>query len=841
MTLIESTAAHFDLLGGFDVDGVAADHGGDFVRAEGAVLQAEEEGVLLGEDGGGVGARVQGQRFAFGGRFHVVELALVLVFLVVRCLGEFAEIGLFALLRGLHGLGHALVGVLGDAVHERGVEGGGHLRHQAMERLDGGVDELDALLGRFDSGADGAGRDGGGEGVGLRLRIFEGGVLLLEVGFRVGDLLFRLFARGEVVVLLGFFDLLFRCRLLLLGSEGGEVLVRVERALGRLAPIDQILGELLPFGPVAHGMGLAAEADDVVGADVDLLVAEARVVVADAGEDAVGDGGRIADGADEDALLGAVGGTDLEHVLLGVLIAHAYLESSLLVVESEGRLIDGDNRLFRVGRVDGAVGLRVGNRAGDDRAIGVAVHAGDDHLRPRLQRYVHASVGAAAGLGHAQRARCLGGLAIGDAVVHERHAVAAVIVERAVLGLAAVLDQTGDDARHHRLGGDARGTVGRAHRNGAEVAVILLALVIPSAEGRLLDVMRDLDEEELADAAVGMVLDGDGSPRLELGYLSTAVEVEVLHRHLLSTKGCGGVGLVRRLEVITVLVGHAAPERLDLGLAEEIHRRIAVVVVAGLEVGGDETPRRLHFEHVLSVAAGREGHRVGIDLQEAVVAVGEDDDLRLRVAILLEIERDAVVLAEPGDEGEIRLLILDDELTGRVFTHDAEVHVRVGEAGVFELLLDDVLDRHLLVDVGGERQGRPPHARHEPKDVLAVPGLGEAPVAHSGEDAVDASDFGGLGAICAHPPEHETCHRAQEGAVIQALRLVADQVNVELVELVDVLPPVKKTNPNVVWIRDRTRLQVDENIVPHVRPPGVFLTWTRGRPYETSPCPGHSA
>ena len=52
-----------------------------------------------------------------------------------------------------------------------------------------------------------------------------------------------------------------------------------------------------------------------------------------------------------------------------------------------------------------------------------------------------------------------------------------------------------------------------------------------------------------------------------------------------------------------------------------------------------------------------------------------------------------VVLHEPGDEREVALLVLDDELQRRILLHEPELHVLARDLDGLELLLDDVGDR----------------------------------------------------------------------------------------------------------------------------------------------------
>jgi hypothetical protein len=168
------------------------------------------------------------------------------------------------------------------------------------------------------------------------------------------------------------------------------------------------------------------------------------------------------------------------------------------------------------------------------------------------------------------------------------------------------------------------------------------------------------------------------------------------------------------------------------------------------------------------------------DGAEAGVVVGEDDPVV--AAVVQEEEADAEVLGEARHEGEVGLLVLDDDLALGVRVGEAHLDLGPAEGDELQLLRDDRGHAAAEEDVLRLDQREPLHARDEHDTVRAVPGLGREHVRGLGDHPVDRSR------LLAPHLEDQGSLRAGEIAEREGGALQRDEIDLEAVELRDGLP-----------------------------------------------------
>jgi len=328
-----------------------------------------------------------------------------------------------------------------------------------------------------------------------------------------------------------------------------------------------------------------------------------------------------------------------------------------------------------VARRDGALGQRVRHRAGDDRPVGIAVDARQDHLDPWAEGEVHPVPIAAVGLEHPHAVRGVAALEVAG-VEDEAHRVPPLIVELRILAALLGVDRPVDEAVDARLRGDALRAEDRALRERRE-AVDVRVRRPPFAERGPFEVRLVLDGgDEDGEVAVGGVLDGEKRPGAQLGRRALTAVLFSRREALLGPEPRHVVPLAVRLEMRPVLGDLRRLAHRQRRLAEEIDLRRAVVVVAHDELSRDLA--RAHPEAVHPRPGVRPGERHLPPVVEPRVAVGKHHDV---ASILLEEEeRNTQVFTRARDEREIRLFVLHDELARRIRLPEAEREVDVGEA-----------------------------------------------------------------------------------------------------------------------------------------------------------------
>ena len=175
--------------------------------------------------------------------------------------------------------------------------------------------------------------------------------------------------------------------------------------------------------------------------------------------------------------------------------------------------------------------------------------------------------------------------------------------------------------------------------------------------------------------------------------------------------------LVRVLEVRAVLHHLADPALVDRGLGEEIDARIPIVVVPHDVALRQRARPQIDAHHPVDVMRARPHLHAdlgdALDLGEGRVAVAEYEHVGAAGAVD-EVE-DPEVLAEPRDEGEIRLSILHDELARRVAAFEpahVEVLARL-EPRPLQTLLHRLGHRQIHEDVERLAHVRAVRARNE--------------------------------------------------------------------------------------------------------------------------------
>jgi hypothetical protein len=212
------------------------------------------------------------------------------------------------------------------------------------------------------------------------------------------------------------------------------------------------------------------------------------------------------------------------------------------------------------------------------------------------------------------------------------------------------------------------------------------------------ELVLDLHEEQLRGVEERVLLDLEAHARAETGEIALP-HVHELAREPLLGPDLGELGPLRRGLEVGAVLDHAAQEAIvdGFGIGGEIDQREAIVVVAHHVDPRDRSPLDLELEDLAHVALGAPHDLLALEDREARGVIGEHQ--HVAPVPLLEEEAHPVVLAEPAEEVEVGLLVLDHELPRRVLGVEAQLRVRV-EPEELELGLDDVGHGHapLLAD-----------------------------------------------------------------------------------------------------------------------------------------------